>query len=297
MRELEYVAKFNASIEENLKAYGISSRICILLKRELGLVTLNAAPQFVVAHANKGDIIRIAVPDPEPHQIAKYNCPIEFLYEDEDLAVINKPANLACISTTAHYNRSLMNALACLWGDFVYHPVNRLDKGTSGLMLVARNALSHSILSCRQAAYSNGDKGASKPIEREYLCLAVGNIAEAGIIDAPIAQLDKTTYRRIVDYDKGKRAVTEYSVVASHGKLNLIKLRLHTGRTHQIRVHMAHIGIPLVGDALYGGDITQISRPCLHSSLISFKHPITEESMQFQTNMPEDMRKIWESKW
>lgn len=282
-RTLKYTAKFNGSVEENLKRYGFSSRVCTMLKRELGLVEVGGKAIFVVDKVRKNDEIIIIVKE-SPVHIEPYNFPINIIMEDEDIAVIDKPQGIASISTTAHYNMSLMNALAVYWGDYVYHPVTRLDKGTSGLMLIAKHGLAHSLLNSEIA------EGNGKKVSREYLAVVTGEIADSGMIDAPIAHIDKSSYRRVVD-NAGKRAVTEYFAVGRFGRYSLVRLKLHTGRTHQIRVHMSHIGCPLVGDVLYGGEDT-LDRPALHSAKISFCHPITGELIELESSLPSDIAEI-----
>lgn len=282
-RTLKYTAKFDGSVEENLKAYGFSSRVCTMLKRELGLVEVDNRAIFVVDKVKKGDEINIIVKE-SPVHIEPYEFPINIVLEDEDIAVIDKPQGIASISTTAHYNMSLMNALAVYWGDYVYHPVTRLDKGTSGLMLIAKHGLAHSLLNSEIA------EGNGKKVNREYLAVVTGEIADSGIIDAPIAHIDKSSYRRVVD-SSGKRAVTEYMVEGRFGRYSLVRLKLHTGRTHQIRVHMAHIGCPLVGDILYGGEAI-LNRPALHSAKIRFNHPITGKLVELESRLPSDIAGI-----
>ena len=141
-RILEYTATEDGTVQNLLKSKGFSERICNLLKKELGLVCVNGEPVFVVAKVNAGDKIKVILKE-NPPKIAPFAYPIDFVYQDYDIAVINKSADIAVLATNAHYGKSLMNALAAVWGDFVYHPVNRLDKGTSGLMIVAKNSLAH----------------------------------------------------------------------------------------------------------------------------------------------------------
>lgn len=282
-RTLKYTAKFDGSVEENLKSYGFSSRVCTMLKRELGLVTVKGKAIFVVDNVKAGDEIKIIVKE-TPIHIEPYDFPINIVMNDEDIAVIDKPYGIASISTTAHYNMSLMNALAVYWGDYVYHPVTRLDKGTSGLMLIAKHGLAHSLLN------SELSEGNGKKVSREYLAVVTGDVPDSGIIDAPIAHIDKSSYRRVVD-STGKRAVTEYQTVGRFGRYSLVRLKLHTGRTHQIRVHMSHIGCPLVGDTLYGG-IDVLNRPALHSAKIRFCHPITGVLIELESELPSDIAEI-----
>lgn len=290
-RIFEYTAKEDCTVEKLLKSKGYSSRICNLLKKELGLVCVNDKPVFVTAKVNAGDKIRIILRE-NPPKIDTFDCFVDIIYQDEDIAIINKNAGLAVIATNAHYGKSLMNALANVWGDFVYHPVNRLDKGTSGLMIVAKNALSHSILSARIA---DDKQNTQKNVQREYLALVHnfnGILIGEGEIVADIGVPNGNSLVRGVVSEGGKYAKTYYKVLQSCEKFSLVRLVLATGRTHQIRVHMSHIGHPLLGDDLYGGNLDLIARPALHSEKISFCHPITGEKMQFFAPLPNDMKHL-----
>lgn len=292
-RKLTYTAKFSGTVEENLKQYGFSTRICIQLKSRLGLVKVDGLDKFVVDYVNEGDVIELIIEESASERITPFDFPLDIIYQDEDVAVIDKPPNIAVISTSAHYNKSLMNALAAIWGDFIYHPVTRLDKGTSGLMLIAKHSLSHSLLNAVIADETSGER-VEKAVKREYVCLVNSSIPDKGVIDAPIAHTDKTCYRRTIDYDCGKRALTEYECLDRYGDIALVRIKLYTGRTHQIRVHMSYIGCPLVGDELYGGDVTEIDRPALHSKRLEFTHPITQEYMVFESSLPLDIRSVIE---
>ena len=290
-RILEYIAIDNCTVEKLLKSKGYSSRICNLLKKELGLVCVNDKPVFVTAKVKSGDKIKVILKE-NPSKIDPYDCFVDIIYEDEDIAIINKNAGIAVIATNAHYGKSLMNALANVWGDFVFHPVNRLDKGTSGVMIVAKNALSHSILSARIA---EDKQKIQKNVQREYLALVhnFGDILTGeGEIVADIGIPFGNSLVRGVVCEGGKYAKTYYKVLQSCEQFSLVRLVLATGRTHQIRVHMSHIGHPLLGDDLYGGKLDLIGRPALHSEKISFCHPITGEKMEFIAPLPDDMCEI-----
>ena len=290
-RIFEYIATEDGSVESLLKSKGYSSRICNLLKKELGLVCVNDKPVFVVEKIKVGDKIKVKLKE-NPPKIVPFNHNIDFVYEDKDIAVINKSADIAVIATNAHYGKSLMNALANVWGDFVYHPVNRLDKGTSGLMIVAKNALSHSILSANIAEDKNNNE---KNVQREYLALVHNKdniLTGKGEIIGDIGIPNGNSLVRGVVTEGGKFAKTYYEVVISTSNYSLVKIKLATGRTHQIRVHMSYIGHPLVGDDLYGGSKQLIERPALHSQKIAFCHPITNEQMEFTSSLPKDMEDV-----
>lgn len=290
-RIFNYVADSDCKIEDFLKSKGYSTRICNLLKKELGLVVVNGKPAFVVDRVSKGDEITVNLIE-NPSKINPFDYKVDIIYEDEDIAVINKNADIAVIATNAHYGKSLMNALANVWGDFVFHPVNRLDKGTSGLMIVAKNSLAHSILSNKIAEDKERE---IKNVQREYIAL-VHNFEDvltgSGKIVADIGIAGDNSLIRGVVKKGGKYAKTEYQVLKSNKYFSLVRLKLATGRTHQIRVHMSHIGHPLLGDDLYGGNKELIERPALHSEKISFEHPITGEKMEFCTSVPDDMLEV-----
>ena len=146
MRLINITAKINATIEENLRSQNYSSSLCSRLRKRMGLITVNNEPKRIVDVVTVGDTISIVLEDAKIEPVIKANIPIKIVYEDEDLAIIDKQANLAVINTRDHYGKSLENALANIWGDFVYRPVNRLDRDTSGLMIVAKNQLAHSVL-------------------------------------------------------------------------------------------------------------------------------------------------------
>lgn len=292
-RIFDYVADCDCKIEDFLKSKGYSSRICNMLKKELGLVVVNGKPTFVVDNIRIGDKIKVILKE-NPSKIDPFSYKLDIVYEDEDIAIINKNADIAVIATNAHYGKSLMNALANVWGDFVFHPVNRLDKGTSGLMIVAKNSLAHSILSNRIA---EDKEKQNKNVKREYLAL-VHNFEDiltgSGEIVADIGIAGDNSLIRGVVEKGGKYAKTEYQVLQSNQLFSLVRLKLATGRTHQIRVHMSHIGHPLLGDDLYGGNKKLITRPALHSEKIVFDHPITGNKMEFECNLPQDMKSILE---
>lgn len=291
-RIFEYKVDKNCTIEEFLKANGYSSRICNLLKKEFGLVTLNDKPVFVVSKAQTGDMLKVILRE-TPSKIIPYDYKLNFIFEDEDLVIINKNPDIAVIATNAHYGKSLMNALANVWGDFVFHPVNRLDKGTSGAMIVAKNQLAHSILSNQIAE----DKDSlTKNVKREYLAIVHNtkdNILQGkGVIEADIGCPTQNSLIRGVVSEGGKYAKTFYEVLQCNEQASLVKLNLATGRTHQIRVHLSYIGHPLFGDDLYGGKKDLIERPALHSHNISFVHPISKQQINTSAPLAEDMQNL-----
>ena len=212
---------------------------------------------------------------------------LDIVYEDEGLLVINKPAGIAVHPSILHYEDSLASGVKYYFEqNGIYkkiRPVNRLDLNTSGLIVFAKNEYIQENL-IRQMERNTFTK--------EYLAIVQGTLEnEKGVIELPIARKEKSIIERCVS-ENGKKAITEYEVVKKLNGYSLIKCRLLTGRTHQIRVHMAYIGHPLLGDTLYGEKSDLINRQALHSFKISFIHPITKKEIQLTSDIPKDFMKI-----
>lgn len=252
-----------------------------------GSITLDDQPAMADAIVHAGQTLCVSVPEKEAQKPEAVDIPLQIVYEDEYLWVIDKPAPLPSAVSTRSDSPTLQNALFSRLGqpdDFVYRPVNRLDKGTSGLMIVARDAHTQQLL---QRMLHTPD------FEREYLAVVEGCPAEdEGWIDLPIGKCEGATIRREVRAD-GKEARTHYRVM-HRGARSLIRLRLDTGRTHQIRVHMSHMGCPITGDFLYGTEETKSlpGRFALHSCFIGLKHPCTQEKITFQSSLPENLERL-----
>ncbi|MDE5991104.1 MAG: RluA family pseudouridine synthase [Clostridia bacterium] len=285
VRRLEYVARLDGSIDAVLSDMGISSTIRVGLRKEFGLICKLRdgieVPVKIVDCINKGEKFCIYLKDTDIKPIPKWEHNVNIVYEDEDIAVIDKSAGVAVIPTKKHYGRSLVNALANIWGDFVYRPVNRLDRDTSGLMIVAKNQLAHSNLSAEH-------------IRREYIALCEGTFEEKkkGTVDAPIKRVGSGMKREVAP--DGDRAVTHYEAIKQYGEYFSARFVLETGRTHQIRVHSAHLGHPLCCDKLYNAfarsiicpNNTVLDRQALHSYKLSFIHPIDGREMEFVSEPP-----------
>ncbi|MBQ7786342.1 MAG: RluA family pseudouridine synthase [Clostridia bacterium] len=238
-----------------------------------------------ILHA--GDVIRIFIPSDMPSEesaspSSDASLPPSFIrYQDEDIIIVSKGAPLPTLPashiTSGTLREQLIDMLHADAASFVYHPVNRLDKGTSGLLCIARHAHAQRLMT--QQLHTNR-------FIREYLAVSEGIPAEnEGVIDAPVARLG-TGARRAVRSD-GQHAMTHYRVVQTCGSRALIRLRLETGRTHQIRVHLAHIGCPIAGDYLYGTELEQLpGRFALHSAFISLRQPITGEMIRLEEPLP-----------
>lgn len=238
-------------------------------------------------HANQivreGQRIEITLVEPMS-DVEQVDAPVNVVYEDEHLMVIDKIAPLACQASPRHPGDSVENRLAHIFRNephFTFRPINRLDKGTSGLMTVAKHAHAQMLLS--RGLHTD-------QLAREYLAVVVGAIEpESGIIDRPIGKADGATVRREVT-SGGKPARTEYRTLARANGLSLLRIRLHTGRTHQIRVHMQSMGCPIVGDFLYGAEDARLPRRfALHSAALRLTHPMTGEPMVFGSPLPPEI--------
>ena len=241
-------------------------------------------------HANYllrvGDVVTAALPESggskavEPEEL-----PVRIAYGDDDLLIVDKDAPLACQCTPKQSCGTLENRLAWLYreqGDFVFRPVNRLDKGTSGLMAVVRHAHAYQLLQTQLHTPN---------FVREYLAVVEGELAGEGRIDLPIAKEDAATVRRVIDLEYGKPAVTHYRALSCGNGRTLVRLRLETGRTHQIRVHMAAIGHPVAGDFLYGHELAFLpGRFALHSAAIELDQPLTGARIRIESPLPDELR-------
>ena len=247
-----------------------------------GRITVNGSPTPVDAVMRSGDLVAIRWKDSPVYAVKPYPLPLTIPYEDEHLFVIDKPAPLASQSSANHPDNALENALFAHLGcppDYIYRPVNRLDKGTSGLMLVAKTPHAQHRL---QRLLHTDD------FRRTYLAVVEGHLpAIDGIVDAPIGKEDAASIRRIVT-SGGKPSRTHYQVLHAGANRSLVRLTLDTGRTHQIRVHMAHLGCPVAGDFLYGMELPELpGRFALHSHEVQLRHPLTGAMLHITSPLPE----------
>ncbi|CDR82696.1 Pseudouridylate synthase [Lactobacillus delbrueckii subsp. lactis] len=253
---------------------------------QAGEVLVNGKKSKVSYKVQKGDLIQVTVLPLEPLKLEAENIPLDIVYEDEDIIVVNKPQGMVVHPAVGHPSHTLVNALLYPTRDLADSPegfrpgiVHRIDKDTSGLLMVAKNAAARESLEKQLAAKSN---------KRQYLAIVHGNFAEEeGTIDAPIGRNPKDRKQMAV-VEKGKSAVTHFKVLEQYQGYSLVECQLETGRTHQIRVHMAYIGHPLAGDPLYGPRKTLPGHgQFLHAKTLGFEQPSTGEWLEFSVQPPE----------
>ncbi len=230
--------------------------------------------------------IIVNIPDPQPMDAVPENIPLEIIYEDNDLLVVNKPKGMVVHPAHGNYTGTLVNALLYHCGDSlsgingVIRPgiVHRIDKNTSGLLIVAKNDAAHIHLAAQIKVHS---------FTREYEAVACGFFKDSeGTIDAPIGRHKTDRKKMCVTAENSRNAVTHYSVVRQYGGYAHVRLRLETGRTHQIRVHLAYIGHPILGDDVYGRTYKGLDGQCLHARKIGFIHPTTGKYLEFTSELP-----------
>lgn len=240
------------------------------------------------AKLTEGMEVTLSLPDPEPLDVVPQNIPLDVVYEDEDVIVINKPVGLVVHPAPGHPDGTLVNALLYHCGDSLsgingqLRPgiVHRIDRDTSGLLIVAKNDMAHLSLSDQLQDHS---------LARTYEAIAVGQFREdSGTVDAPIAR-HKTDRKRMAIDPEGRRAVTHWEVIDRYQGFTHIRCKLETGRTHQIRVHMAYLGHPLLGDIVYGNKkpVPGLAGQCLHARALTFRHPRTGETVEVATQLPD----------
>ncbi len=277
------------SILRFLKEKHYSRSVMIQLKKTKNGIQINHKWAYVNHILKEGEILTIELIEPEAAQkISPTALPICVVYEDEDLLVINKPANMPIHPSIGHDKNTLANAVLYhaiqKQESYPYRCINRLDKDTSGLTIIAKNTYSSCLL------YEQMRK---RTIQRTYYAIVQGITPETGTICAPIARQKDTIIARTVSAD-GEPAVTHFQTLATKDDLSFVKLWLDTGRTHQIRVHMCHIGHPLIGDFLYNPKDSRMKRQALHAGNLNFIHPITGQTLTLLAPLPEDMLQFFQ---
>ena len=271
---------------------------------EAGSVTVNGRLAEKKRAIADGDVVEITLPEPEECEAQPEDIPLDVVYEDDDIIVINKPQGMVVHPAPGNYSGTLVNALLFRCRDSlsgiggVMRPgiVHRIDKDTSGLLVVAKNDFAHTALS-EELKYHG--------IEREYHALVKGGFGEdTGTIDLPIGRhpIDRKKMAVLKNSESAREAVTHYEVLARYGNISYLKLMLETGRTHQIRVHMSYTGHPLLGDEVYGQSkipfekrhASLLSGQALHAKRLSLTHPRTGERMTFECELPENFKELIE---
>ena len=255
-----------------------------------GRVLLNGRSAKPAQKVRSGDMVSLTIPPPRETDVVPQWMPLSVIYQDSDIVVIDKPAGLSVHPGPGHPDQTLVNGLLARCPDIqgvggAIRPgiVHRLDKDTSGLMMVAKNHHAHRELS---------DQIKNRQVTKGYLALSTGTVTpDSGLIDQPIAR-DPRHRKRMAVVPGGKESRTQYKVIETPAGHSLLELILETGRTHQIRVHLAYLGHPLLGDGVYGRTSPRLDRHFLHAYKLGFQHPRTGEPLEFQSELPQDLARV-----
>ena len=274
------------NVKEVLKAYfGISERLLLKLKNTQNIL-LNGTSTYVSKEVVSGDIIEVLIDFVEDNSnIVPIKMNLNIIYEDDSYLVLNKEPNMAIHPSMLHYDTSLSNGVKYYFDSInlkkKIRPVNRLDKDTSGLVIFAKNEYIQECLVSQMK---------TKNMKKTYLAVCEGLFTEkSGTINAPIARKPGSIIERYVD-SSGDIAITHYEVLDEIDNVSIVKCVLETGRTHQIRVHLSHLGHPILGDTLYGNKNTNVPRQLLHAYKLDFIHPISKENVSYTAPIPEDFK-------
>lgn len=275
------------TVERYLLEQGYSQKLIRHLRNTENGLTIDKKLVYTIHKLKEGDILTVLISDEESSEnIVPTKMPLHIVYEDEHLMVVNKEAGIPIHPSQGNFYNTLANGIAYYFKEkgenFIYRAINRLDRDTTGLLILAKNPLSACILS---------DMVKKREISRRYLAIVCGKLPEQGIIDAPIRRVEGSTIERCTSQD-GEEARTHYKRLYYDPATDhsLVGLKLETGRTHQIRVHLKSIGFPLPGDFLYHPDYRCIKRQALHSFRLDFLHPLEKVPLSFQAPIPEDMQ-------
>ena len=279
------------TVEQFLLSNGYSAALIRRLRHTEQSILKNGIPVYTTYRLDEGDSLAVTLPEEHGSEnIVPVPMDLDIRYEDRDLLVVNKAAGVPIHPSQGNHDNTLANGIAWYLGEkgeaATYRAINRLDRDTTGLLILARHALSACMLSEMVRTHA---------IRRCYLAAASGLVPPEGVIDAPIARTCDSTIERCVDFERGDSARTHYRTLCYNRDTDcsLVELRLETGRTHQIRVHMKHIGHPLPGDFLYNPDYRLIGRQALQSWQLDFIHPIKKEPLHFEAPLPADMRRLF----
>lgn len=280
MRRIDFVVEPSYdgfTVEKYLMSVkGLSRRLITKIKYSEGIM-VNDNVSRTVDIIKSGDIVSVIMGD-EKCLEENLSLDIPIVYDDDDIVVFNKPWGTPVHPSIRHYNDTLGNYFSAVFKGVSFRPVNRLDKDTSGLCVVAKNAFAAAEL--------------PKSVDKTYYAVVKGNPDDEGEINLPIAREDGTIIKRKVD-ETGQEAITRYKSVMRKNGYTLLEIKLLTGRTHQIRVHFSHIGFALAGDELYGGDMSVIKRHALHCKTLKFIHPVTKEKVVVDSEIPDDMAMLF----
>ena len=260
---------------------------------EGGLVTVDGKPAGKSARLTGGETVSVTLPQAEEPEARPQDIPLEVDYEDADVIVVNKPVGMVVHPAPGHPDGTLVNALlhhcagslSGIGGQLRPGIVHRIDRDTSGLIIAAKNDAAHACLAAQLSGHT---------LARTYECLAVGNFKEdSGTVDAPIGR-HRTDRKKMAVVPDGRRAVTHWEVIARYQGVTHLRCRLETGRTHQIRVHLAYIGHPILGDTVYGAKkpVPGLTGQCLHATGLQFLHPSTGEKITLTCPLPEEFTKM-----
>lgn len=286
----EFVADKPCQVKTLLRSHDISRGLLAKIKFKGGGIWVNGRAENAVYPLQTGDMVTVEIPAEAPFEkLEAVAHDLKIVYEDDHFLAIDKPFGYASIPSSIHSN-TIANFVKHYLVSQGYpnqqvHIVTRLDRDTSGLMLFAKHGYAHAMLDKQLQ---------TKSIQKRYYALVAGeaDLPDEGEILAPIARDEDSIITRRV-HESGKPAHTSYKVVERYGQVKLVDIQLHTGRTHQIRVHFSHIGQPLLGDDLYGGSLEHgISRQALHCHRLSFYNPFSQEQLTLESDLTDDMKKI-----
>ncbi|MHC9536507.1 RluA family pseudouridine synthase [Dellaglioa sp. BT-FLS60] len=288
----QYTGTSPQKVKTFLKSEGVSRRLLATLKYRGGKLLVNDNEQWAIDFIQTNDKVSIVLPaEKNKNELKKSFVPIDVVFEDRDFLILNKPAHVASIPSFLHPEDTLINRVAGYYqnrhlNEFVPHIATRLDRDTSGLVLFAKHRFAHALLDQQLQNHQ---------IKKFYTAFVEGQLEHKhGIIDGPIQRDPESFIKRQVGHgEESQTASTEYWLEKTNQTIGQYKIQLHTGRTHQIRVHFASVGHPLVGDTLYGGHITMpMQRQALHCSEIEFYHPFTHKLVKVQSSLALDMQKF-----
>ncbi|APB31833.1 MULTISPECIES: RluA family pseudouridine synthase [Vagococcus] len=282
------------TLKRFLNNQGVSRRLLAKIKFQGGTLLVNKQVRNTKFEVKLGDIVTIIIPDEGEHEtMLPFESSLDIVYEDDHLLIVNKPTEVASIPSQYHKNGTMANYVKYYYNQQNYvnrviHVVTRLDRDTTGLMMFAKHGFAHAMM----------DKQLQSGELKKYYHALVGGdlsrLSEHEMIDLPIGRDETSIIKRCV-IEGGQQALTEYTLVEKNQDIAQVSVQLHTGRTHQIRVHFSEIGCPLIGDELYGGDLTKgLNRQALHCQKLVFLHPFTREELTFELPLPNDMKELIE---